>query len=158
MEDLAGAQNTKLLFWEKYPEKLQPLQLFISSTTWMTHNQNARMDVLQHVGMQQRKAICRPQGDAGRKTSEFTGNICAVPWRNPSQDSQVSKLKAGDAKSVGRNWGQVQIPKFSFACDLGKPRNPHSSPKDTAQGGGHWVGHRDSKGGWWCWSYWGHFH
>lgn len=87
MEDLAGARNTKLLFGEKYPEKLRLLQLLISSTTWMIHNQNVRVDVLQHAGIHQRKVIWRPQGEMGRKTSEFTWNIChnLKGWCSPGR-------------------------------------------------------------------------
>lgn len=187
MENLAGTQNTKLLFGEKYPEKLQLLQLLISSTMWITHNQNVSLDVVQHVGIHERKMIiCRPWGETGGKTSEFTWNICrnlkgscspgragdcagcrahpdtsAVSWRNPSQGSQVSRLKAGDTKPVGSNRSQVQIPKSVFHCDLG--RSPEST---TAHAGtqplprvlGTEWGREVQREERWCWSYWYHFH
>lgn len=168
MENLTGAQNTKWLFGEKYPEKLQLLQLLISSTMWIIHNQNIRMDLIQHVGIHQNKVISSPQGEIGMKTIEFTWDIChnlnglsslgragnctgcrthpdasAVSWRNYSQ-GQVSKLKPIDTKSVGSNQGQGQIPKSSFHCDLG--RSPRSSSAHPGTQTLPKMGERDSKG------------
>lgn len=144
------------------------------------------MDVVQHVGIHQRKVICRPQGETGRKTPEFTWNIChnlkgfcslgragdctgcrthpdtnAVSWRNPSQGSQVFKLKAGNTKSVRRNWGQVQIPKSSFHCDLGRSperttAHPGTQPLPRVVGT-EWERDIQRQEGR-CWNYWYHFH